>query len=122
MLLFCSSTSSSLVEPGVDPLVVVVDGDREDLLGPLLADDVLVELLVELARGRDAGEGRLGARRRRLLLLDDLAAELDALVADVDLVGPGDQPANLFLALVAEGTPVMHPPTSRRVHAVRSHS
>ena len=30
---------------GVDPLVVVVDGDREDLLRLLLRDDVLVEVL-----------------------------------------------------------------------------
>jgi hypothetical protein len=28
---------------GVDPLVVVVDGDRQDLLGAILADHVLVE-------------------------------------------------------------------------------
>ena len=34
------------------PLVVVVHGDREDLLGAVLADDVLVELLLDLARGR----------------------------------------------------------------------
>ena len=33
---------------GVDPLVVVVDRDREDLLGPLLADDVLVERGLDL--------------------------------------------------------------------------
>ena len=42
MLDFCSSTSS-VTELRVDALVVVVDGDREDLLGALLADDVLVE-------------------------------------------------------------------------------
>ena len=38
---------------GVDPLVVVVDRDREDLLGPLLADDVLVERVLDLARVRE---------------------------------------------------------------------
>ena len=31
------------VAAGLDALVVVVDGDGEDLLGPLLADHVLVE-------------------------------------------------------------------------------
>src|SRR5690606_10316857 len=79
------------LETGVDPLVVVVDSDREDLLRPVLADDVLVELLVELARGRDPGYGRLRPRRLWLLLLDDLPAELNALVADIDLIGAGDQ-------------------------------
>ena len=39
---------------GVDPLVVVVDGDREDLLGPLLADHVLVERVLDLVRVREA--------------------------------------------------------------------
>src|SRR4029079_8229871 len=86
---------------GVDPLVVVVDGDREDLLGPLLADDVLVERELDLA-----GVGGLGNRRLRLrllehLLFDDLLAEVDALVADIDTLAR-DQLADLFLALPAE--------------------
>jgi hypothetical protein len=47
---------------GVDPLVVVVDGDREDLLGPLLADHVRVERVLDLVRvrelrARDFGRG-----------------------------------------------------------------
>src|SRR5207244_11186871 len=93
------------VLPGVDPLVVVVDRDREDLLGPLLANDVLVERFLDLAR---AGQGRrraLGPRRLEHLLFDDLLAEVDALVADVDALA-GDQLANLLLALPAEGAAV----------------
>ena len=90
------------VEAGVDPLVVVVDRDGEDLLGPVLADDVLVELVVELARGGDPRQGRFLPGRARLVLFDDLAAELHALVADVDLIRAGDQPPDLFLTLVAE--------------------
>ena len=43
---------------GVDPLVVVVDRDREDLLGPLLADDVLVERVLDLVRVRELGGWR----------------------------------------------------------------
>jgi hypothetical protein len=38
---------------------------------------------------------------------------LDALVADVNLIGPGDQPADFFLTLIAERTTIVHPPTSR---------
>ena len=67
----------------VDALVVVVHRDREDLLRALLPDDVLVEDRLDFAR--------LGDRRRagvRLVLLDllrdDVVAEPDALVADVD--------------------------------------
>jgi hypothetical protein len=40
-------------------------------------------------------------RRRRELLVDDLVAEIDALVADVD-AGTGDQLLDLALRLAAE--------------------
>ncbi len=85
-----------------DALVVVVDGDREGALGGLLADDVLLEEREDLARlgqievGDDAGRG-LGHA-----LFDDLVAQLDAFVADVD-AGTGDQLLDLLLALSAEG-------------------
>ena len=63
-------------------LVVVVDGDRQRALGGVLADDVLVEHVVDLARlGQVLDVER---RRRGELLVDDLVAEVDALVADVD--------------------------------------
>jgi hypothetical protein len=55
----------------------------------------------------------LRLRNLRLFLIDDLSTELDAFVADIDLIRPRDQPANLFLSFVAERTPVMHPPASR---------
>jgi hypothetical protein len=44
------------------------------------------------------------------LLLDDLVAQVDALVADVD-AGPGDELLDLLLALAAEGAleQVRHP-------------
>ena len=73
-----------------DALVVVVHRDRQGALGGLLPDDVLLEEREDLARlGQievrdDAGRG-LGHA-----LFDDLVAQLDALVADVD-AGTGDQ-------------------------------
>src|SRR5437879_9813726 len=87
--------------PGGDALVVVVHGDRQDALRLVLADDVLVEDLVDAPRARDLLSE--GARLRRLheLLVDDLAAERDALIADVDAL-PGDELAHLILALPAE--------------------
>src|SRR5205814_6300310 len=89
----------------IDPLVVVVDGHGEDLLGLLLTDHVLVEGELDLA-----GIGELGARRLRLrrlehLLFDDLLAQVYALVADVDALA-GDQLSDLLLALAAEAAAV----------------
>ena len=66
----------------VDALVVVVDRHGELLLGLLLPDDVPVEELLDLLR-----LGKLGLRRLGLedpVLGDDVEADVDALVADVD--------------------------------------
>ena len=81
------------------PLVMVVDRDREDLLRVLLADHVVVEELVDLLRLREVLEGEL--RGVGELLGDDVVAELDALVADVD-ARSGDQLLHLLLRLAAE--------------------
>src|SRR5207253_4767752 len=85
----------------LDALVVVVDGDGEDLLGPLLADHVLVEDDLDLGR---AGDAQLLVARLLLvdLLGDDVVTETDALVADVD-GRAGDELLDLLLRLSAEG-------------------
>ena len=80
-------------------LVVVVDGDGERALGGLLADHVLVQQRVDLGRAREVVE--VEVRGSGELLVDDLVAEVDALVADVD-PGAGDQLLDLPLALAAE--------------------
>ena len=84
----------------VDPLVMVVDRDRENLLGAFLADHVLVEHALDL--------GRLGHRRGLAeglfavgLLGDDVVTEVDAFVADIDRRAR-DQLADFVLALAAE--------------------
>ncbi len=83
----------------LDPLVVVVDRDRELLLGLLLADHVLVEELLDLLRGGEAGAG--GLPLGAAVVRDDVVADVDALVADED-GGAGDQLADVVLVLVAE--------------------
>src|SRR6202035_3749222 len=83
----------------VEPLVVIVDRDREHLLGVILADDVVVEDLADLLRRRDAVAGLY--QRGLVLLADDVYAQLDALVAD-EHGRPGNELAHLVLALAAE--------------------
>ena len=87
------------VRAGLHALVVVVDRDREDLLRLVLADDVVVQVLVDLTGLGELVEADLGALRE--LFLDDLVAEVDALVADVD-ARTGDELLDLLLALPAE--------------------
>src|SRR6266511_1020170 len=97
-----SSTSASRPPPlvRVDALVVVVDRDGQGLLGLLLADHVLVQHVLDLRRRRDLGD-RLGDLPL-LVLRQDLVAEGDALVADVDR-RPGDELPDRVLRLAAEG-------------------
>ena len=83
-----------------DPLVVVVDRDRELLLGLFLADDVFVEELLDFLRDR---QGRPGAAAglEPVVVRDDVVADLDALIADEDRRA-GNQLADVVLVLVAE--------------------
>ncbi|MGY3445232.1 hypothetical protein ACVW17_005233 [Bradyrhizobium sp. USDA 4473] len=83
----------------VEPLVVVVDGDRQHLLGMALADHVVVQNLADLLRRRDA-VARLH-QRGLVLLANDVHAQFDTLVANEDSRS-GNQLANFMLALAAE--------------------
>jgi hypothetical protein len=78
---------------------VVVDRDGEGALRAVLADDVLVQDVVDLTRLRQVLE--LERRGSGELLVDDLVAEVDALVADVD-TGTGNELLDLALRLAAE--------------------
>jgi hypothetical protein len=83
----------------LDALVVVVDGHRQGSLGRVLADHVLLQDVVDLPRFGQVLELDRGGRGE--LLVDDLVAEVDALVADVD-TGAGDQLFDLALRLAAK--------------------
>jgi hypothetical protein len=62
---------------------VVVDGDGQALLRLFLADDVLVEDVLDLEWRRDVGEATGGLAL--LLFRQDFVAERYALVADVSV-------------------------------------
>jgi hypothetical protein len=86
---------------GLDPLVVVVDRDGEGALGWFLANDVFLQEIENLA-----GLGKLKTSQVGNfceLFLNDLVAEFNALVADVN-TGPGNELPHLLLALSAERT------------------
>ena len=78
---------------------MVVDGDGEGSLRSLLAHHVLVQDVVDLLRLGQVLELEAGGGGQ--LLVDDLVAEIDALVADVD-AGTGDQLLDLTLRFPAE--------------------
>jgi len=65
----------------LNALVVVVDGDRKLLLGGILANDVLVQILLQFEWLRKLVGGAI--RLLVLIILEDRIAYGDALVADV---------------------------------------
>src|SRR5207247_7984960 len=69
------------------------------LLGLVLADHVLVQELLDLVGGGEAG--LVGASLHPAVVRDDVVADVDALVADED-GGARDQLADVVLVLVAE--------------------
>src|SRR6516165_10483158 len=83
----------------VETLVVIMDRDREHLLGVVLTDDIVVKNFAYFLRGRNA-VARLH-QRGLVLLADDVHAQFDALVAD-KYGRAGDELAHLVLALAAE--------------------
>ena len=83
-------------------LVMVVHGHREDFLGPCLADDILVENRVDLARYRQMVLGAVAAAFLHFFA-DDVVAQVHALITD-EYRWPGNQFANLVLAFTTEGT------------------
>src|SRR5207302_8626440 len=81
---------------------MVVDRYGQRFLRPLLADDVLVEELLDLLRGRERRPR--AAIFEAVVIRDDVVADLDALVADENR-RPRDELPDVVLVLVAEGTP-----------------
>ena len=80
---------------------MIVNRDRERFLGAFLPDHVLIEDVVDLFRLRDVAKLQILIDVLVELFFDDLVAELDALVANVN-AGPCNQFADLLLRFAAE--------------------
>ena len=94
---------------------MVVDRHRERALGALLANDVFLQRVEDFLRlGQLEGDALFDLGQ---FFFDDLVAKFNALGADVDAV-PGDQFANLLLALAAEGTLEQIRPFTHACHRV----
>ena len=81
---------------------MIVDRDRQRLLGVLLADHVLIEEFLDLPRAGNGAEQRLAAAELALFLADDVVGQIDAVGADVDIAGPFDHRADIAGRLAAE--------------------
>src|SRR5437870_5957517 len=82
---------------------MIVHGDGEDLLGPGLADHVLIQLVLDGAGRGDVRDQALGDAAATFFLIDDRLAQLDALAADVNVAGALDQRADVAVAFAAKG-------------------
>ncbi len=78
---------------------MVVNGDREDFLGPFLADHVIVEEVENLGGLGQLVEAHL--RRLGQLLFDYVVTEIYAFVTDID-ARTGDELLHLLLRLPAK--------------------
>ncbi len=87
-------------EPALYSLVMVIDGDRKNLLGVGLAYDVVVERLFYL-RGFRGQAGLLRYVVPLVLLGYDVVTQADALVANIDH-GAGDEFSDLVLPFAAK--------------------
>ncbi len=99
------STSTSLMAlvAEAEPFVMIVHGHRQHLLGAVLADDVLIELVLDRARRGDIRDHALGHVSAAFFLIDDRLAQFDALAADIDVARPFDQGTDVAIAFAAEG-------------------
>ena len=84
-----------------DPLVMVVDGHRQDLLGPVLTDHMHIQQLPDLLWLRNTEVERSLPRVLAEFFIQDPLANRDAAIADVDS-GPGDQFTDLGMTLSTE--------------------
>ncbi len=68
--------------PGIDPLIMVIDGHGKGFLCILLADHVLIEHKLDILRLGQLHEAEVGFLAD--FFFDDLVAEFNAFITDID--------------------------------------
>jgi hypothetical protein len=104
-----------------EPLVMVIDRDGQDFFGFVLANHVIIEKFLDFAglqhavrggarrasarafSGFGTGRGLAGSTAVEEFFVEDLVAEIDAFIANVDS-RPGNQLADLLLGLATKRT------------------
>jgi len=81
---------------------VIVHRHGQGLLGVLLADNVLVEEILYLARRGNRIEKRLTGGELAFFLSDDVVGQVDAIGADINIVGPFDHGSDVAGGLSAK--------------------
>jgi hypothetical protein len=94
------ATDTSVLLHVLQATVVMKDSDRQNFLCPFLTYDVFVEECSGLDRCREGLEAHF--RTSADLFFDDLVAQVDAFVADVD-TWSCNQLLDLLLGLAAKG-------------------
>ena len=85
-------------------LIMIVDRDRKNLFRIVLSDHILIQISLDLFRLfkiNSVIRGRL-IRKEGVLLGNDLRADLNALITDVNARRSGNQFSDLILSLAAE--------------------
>jgi hypothetical protein len=96
---------------------VIVDRNRERLLGTFLTNHILIEDVIDLFGLGDVAEAKILVYVLVEFLFDDFITEFDALVANVD-ARPSDKFAYLLLRFSAEATLELTLVVSKAEHSV----
>ena len=90
------------IDGGGQPFVMIVDGNRERLLGVWLADNVLVEKFLDRSRAGDGAEQWRGAAELAFFLTDDVVGQVNAICTDVNVAGSFDHRSDVAGRLAAK--------------------
>ena len=84
----------------LEAFVMLINRDRKAFLRLVLPDHIFIQKTLDLLRLRQRGPRR--DRRRLLVIIDDLVADVDALIANIN-ARAGDQLSDVVLRFAAKG-------------------